>query len=406
MESQQEGGDGRRELALLHTMSADIARLDHLPQVLDHALGYCIELTGSKLGFIGLVDPERQTMDVAAIKGADHVDAEFYRKFHFMVLRDSVAGVVARDGQPRISNDVLHDPLSVGQPRGHPPVRTFCGVPLAVGEKVIGMVGVANRPGGYSKDHEELLGTFANQAAVAVDNARLYDRQRQMIEKLKELNREQLEAARTRAVEEERNRIAAGLHDQIEQALFAIGIRLRSVLESGSLAESTRRQLDETRDILARAAEATHGIVFASSPSTMTGGDLAGALMALSRQIARDLGLDVEVIVNGSAPSLDASAEGVLWRIAHSSLLNVVRHAHASSALVVLEYAPEQVALSVQDDGTGAPADVLDGYGTDERHFGLRSMARQVEELGGTFEVSNLEAGGLIVRATISVQPR
>ena len=50
-------------------MSADIARLDHLPQVLDHALGYCIELTGSKFGFIGLVDRERQTMDVAAIKG-------------------------------------------------------------------------------------------------------------------------------------------------------------------------------------------------------------------------------------------------------------------------------------------------------------------------------------------------
>ncbi|HYL08238.1 MAG TPA: GAF domain-containing protein [Candidatus Udaeobacter sp.] len=404
MESQPEGGDGRRELALLHAMSADIARLDHLPQVLDHALGYCIELTGSKFGFIGLVDRERQTMDVAAIKGLGHVDAEFYRKFHFMVLRDSVVGVVARDGQPRISNDVLHDPLSVGQPRGHPPVRTFCGAPLAIGERVIGMVGVANRPGGYSSDHEELLGTFANQAAVAVDNAQLYDRQREMIERLRELNREQVEAARTRAVEEERNRIAAGLHDQIEQALFAIGIRLRSVLESESLTESTRRQLDETRDILARAAEATHGIVFASSPWTMTVGDLAGALMALSRQIARDLGLDVEVIVSGDAPSLDASSEAVLWRVAHSSLLNVVRHAHASSALVTLEYGPDQVTLSVQDDGSGAPAEVIEGYGTDERHFGLRSMAHQVEETGGAFEVANLEQGGMIVRATVPVQ--
>lgn len=406
MESQPEGGDGRRQLALLHAMSADIARLDHLPQVLDHALGYCIDLTGSKFGFIGLVDPERQTMDVAAIKGFDQVDAEFYRKFHQMVLRNSVVGVVARDGRPRRSNDVLHDPLSVGQPRGHPPVRTFCGVPLAIGERVIGMVGVANRPGGYSNDHEELLGTFANQAAVAVDNARLYDRQREMIERLKELNREQVEAARTRAVEEERNRIAAGLHDQIEQALFAIGIRLGSVLESESLIESTRRQLDETREILARAAEATHGIVFASSPGTMSAGDLAGALRSLSRQIARDLGLDVEVIVNGNAPSLDASVEGVLWRVAHSSLLNVVRHAHASSALVTLEYAPQHVALAVQDDGIGAPAEVIEGYRTDERHFGLLSMARQVEEIGGTFEIANLEEGGLIVRATVPVQRR
>ena len=74
--------------------------------------------------------------------------------------------------------------MSVGQPAGHPPVRAFIGVPLRVGATLIGVLGAANKPGGYDRDDERLLSTFANQVAVAIDNARLYEQQRQMIKGL------------------------------------------------------------------------------------------------------------------------------------------------------------------------------------------------------------------------------
>ncbi len=74
--------------------------------------------------------------------------------------------------------------MSVGQPPGHPPVHAFLGVPLRVGATLIGVLGVANKPGGYGSDDERLLSTFANQVATAIDNGRLYEVQREMIKGL------------------------------------------------------------------------------------------------------------------------------------------------------------------------------------------------------------------------------
>src|SRR6202022_1987751 len=88
------------------------------------------------------------------------------------------------ENRPYLSNDVGNDPMSVGQPPGHPPVHAFLGVPLRVGASLIGVLGAANKPGGYGSDDERLLSTFANQVATAIDNARLYKAQREMIKGL------------------------------------------------------------------------------------------------------------------------------------------------------------------------------------------------------------------------------
>ena len=176
----------RQQLESLYSISIEIAQLHELPPVLDRALGYCLDLTASDFGFVGLLNGSDQ-LDVAAIKGFQPSDPRFYERFRLIPVRPSVFGVVITEGRSNISNDVLHDPRRAGQPKGHPPVRTFLGVPLQVGEKVIGMIGVANKAGGYTKDDERLLSTFANQVAVAIENARLYEDQRRMIDELEQL---------------------------------------------------------------------------------------------------------------------------------------------------------------------------------------------------------------------------
>ena len=153
-------------------------------EVEQKALDYCLELTSSKFGFIGLLNEARDAMVVAAIKGFVPNAPDFYEKYRFMSVRPSVFGITLVEERPYISNDVSHDPLSVGQPPGHPPVETFLGVPLRVASTLIGLIGVANKPEGYDGDDERLLSTFANQVAVALDNARLYQQQRKMIQQL------------------------------------------------------------------------------------------------------------------------------------------------------------------------------------------------------------------------------
>jgi DNA-binding CsgD family transcriptional regulator len=169
------------QLDSLLSISAEIASVRELADVQDRALAYCLELTRSEFGFIGLLDESGENLLVAAIKGFEPTTPGFVGRNRFMSVRPSVFGIVLLEDRPYISNDVANDPLSVGQPAGHPPVRAFIGVPLRVGATLIGVLGAANKHGGYDRYDERLLSTFANQVAVAIDNARLYEQQRQMI---------------------------------------------------------------------------------------------------------------------------------------------------------------------------------------------------------------------------------
>jgi GAF domain-containing protein len=243
------------ELASLWAISVEIALLHKVPDVLDRILHHCLELTSSEFGFVGLTDADGQMMDVAAIRGFDPTDATFYKRFHLIPVRPNIFGAALRERRTSISNDVLNDPERVGQPRGHPPVRTFLGVPLQVGDQVIGMVGVANRNGGYTEDHGRLLSTFANQGAVAIENARLVESQQEMIAKLGTLNRELAEAEREQGVLQERQRIADAVRVEVEGAIVTIGQRINAVLESPNLSAADADHLIQARQIAARTAQ-------------------------------------------------------------------------------------------------------------------------------------------------------
>jgi DNA-binding CsgD family transcriptional regulator len=162
------------------------------------------------MGFIDLVNEDRVDMDVVAVKGFAPADPKFYERFKRMPVRPSIFGVVITERRPNISNDVENDPQRVGQPPGHPAVRTFLGVPLRVGGDVIGMIGVANRKKGYGPENERLLSTFANQIAVAIDNAMLHRHQQEMIARLQRLYEHMSQAEREQLLALERERTAAG----------------------------------------------------------------------------------------------------------------------------------------------------------------------------------------------------
>jgi GAF domain-containing protein len=200
----------RGQLESLYGISVQIASLRDLSEVYDLALTFCLALTSSEMGFVDLVNEDRVDMDVVAVKGFAPSDPKFYERFKRMPVRPSIFGIVITEDRPNISNDVANDPRGVGQPPGHPIVRTFLGVPLRVGGDVIGMVGVANKEQGYGPENERLLSTFANQVAVAIDNAMLHKHQQEMIARLQQLHEHLSEAEREQLVALERERTAAG----------------------------------------------------------------------------------------------------------------------------------------------------------------------------------------------------
>lgn len=160
-------------------------------QAFDELLGNVLDLTNSEYGFIGEVlytaagQPYLKTSAITNIAWNDATRA-FYaahtpQGMEFTNL-NSLFGAAMTTGEPVIANDPDHDPRRGGLPAGHPPLTAFLGLPILLGRRMVGLVGVANRPGGYSQEEitflEPLSGTIAQlidarqatQAHLAINN--------------------------------------------------------------------------------------------------------------------------------------------------------------------------------------------------------------------------------------------
>lgn len=391
----------REQLESLHAISVEIAALRDIAEIHDRALGYCLKLTGSKFAFTGLLTDDARSMDVAATKGFQP-SPDFYERFHEMPVRSSVFGITITEQRPTISNDVAHDPHSVGTPSGHPPVKTFLGVPLRVGSNLIGMIGVANNPSGYASEDERLLQTFANQVAVAIDNARLYQHQQAMIDRLQDLNHRLKEAERETVLARERERIAEGLHDEIGQDIFTIGLRLSALIDDASDPPLATR-LNELRRLAIETAEHVRKVIFALSAPAHVHGDLTRSLQGLLRDIETSQSLQTKLVFTGRPVATDPKVDDVCYAVIREALTNVGRHAHAGFVLVSLRYEDDSVHVVVQDDGVGMPEVALPHDDDSYLHFGLRHIRDQVLGLEGTFQVANGEEAGTTLKFSVPI---
>ena len=151
-------------------------------------LNSALSLTGSQYGFAGAVTDEG-TLRTFAFEGVEwdrQTNREFYeqacRAFETQGYLDftnlnNLFGRVITDGAAVLSNDPAHDPRAGGIPPGHPPLRCFLGVPMLRGGQVVGMIGVANRPGGYSAEQQHRLEVLTRTAGVLYDNYRRQQRE-------------------------------------------------------------------------------------------------------------------------------------------------------------------------------------------------------------------------------------
>ena len=165
-------------------------------QVFDNLLQELLVLTKSEFGFIDEVPHAEDGKPYLRIRSItdiswDEESRKMYRKFldekalDFFDIR-GLWGAVVRTGEPVISNDPAHDPRAFGTPEGHPPLQSFLGLPLFSGGEVIGLIGVANRGGGYTQDLADFLQPYVATAAAVIDGYRAENRRREAEEELRE----------------------------------------------------------------------------------------------------------------------------------------------------------------------------------------------------------------------------
>jgi two-component system sensor histidine kinase UhpB len=193
-----------------------------------------------------------------------------------------------------------------------------------------------------------------------------------------------------RAQEEERKRLARDLHDEVNQALTAILLRLQAVSQdappavAGELAE-VRRLVNQAMDELLRLARELR-------PTALDDHGLYSAIEGQVRRFSTQTGIQAGLRVHGDPAELDPDRQIAVFRVAQEALANVARHASASSVDVdVVPIGSKGVALTVRDDGRGfATGRVSNG-------LGLNGMVERARLVGGELDIESRPGGGTAV---------
>jgi signal transduction histidine kinase len=202
-----------------------LSQLDH-EAVLDQVLETARELTGARYAALGVLDRDRRELERFITRG---IDAETHREIGDLPRGRGILGVLIDDPRPLRIPSVGEHPMSYGFPPGHPPMDSFLGVPVLVRGQVWGNLYLTEKQGGAEFDavDEESVVILAAWAAIAIENARLYEAVAARRDELEQSAR-RLEAARAIAV-------AVGAEMELEHVLELIAKRGRALVEARSV---------------------------------------------------------------------------------------------------------------------------------------------------------------------------
>ena len=264
---------------------------------------------------------------------------------------------------------------------GHESGPAWISIPLKLYDQFIGMIILSQAdPDYYTARHEQLVMVVANQAAVTIENARLYQQ------------------ARNLAVLQERQRLARELHDSVSQALYgiALGARTAHTLLSQE-PEKAAEPLEYVLTLSDAALTEMRALIFELRPESL---EKEGLLAALERQadvLRSRFGLTVETKWE-EEPPLSLPLKEALFRVAQEATNNIAKHAAAGRVTIQLLQNGRQIALEIRDDGQGFnPNEAFPG------HLGLRSMQERIEQVGGSFLIESKPGEGTCIRTVIPV---
>ena len=279
-----------------------------------------------------------------------------------------IADVQSADPPARFLRSLLDDQASILLEG----VQSWMWVPLAIKGRMIGAIGVAHAERNYfTAHHADLALTVANQAAITMVNAELY------------------EHAQTLAALQERQRLARNLHDAVNQSLFSAGL-IAEVLPRlwERDPEEGRQSLEDLRR-LTRGAQADMRLLLAElRPSTLTDAELGDLLRLLGNALAGRTNIPVSVTVAGEG-KLPADVQVALYRLCQEGLNNIAKHAGASRVDIQLQYETGAVELRIRDDGRG-----FDPEQTPPGHYGLSMMRERAAAVGATLSITSQPGHG------------
>ena len=257
-------------------------------------------------------------------------------------------------------------------------------LPLSKTDEIL-LIASRNKTG-FSRTETQNYQTIAEQVSLSLENFQL------------------LEQAREAGIMQERQRLAAEIHDGLTQGFVSIVTHLEvaeAKMESHTpeVREDFQALLNQVRQTARDNLTASREMTWALRPDLLEGVPLPDALDNLAKRWSVTNHIPVNFSFSGSMRQLHPDIETVLLRTLREALNNIQKHAQAEQVTATLTYLDRLVALDVQDDGVGFDAERNNSDG--EGGFGLKSLREQAERLGGELSVESESGKGCTIAISV-----
>jgi len=274
-------------------------------------------------------------------------------------------------------------------------------VPLVAKGRVIGVLRSSTTKGApFCSSDMEFLSILCGQAAIAIENARLFKGV-----KTNQIRTERLLKQATMAQEDERKRISLEIHDGVAQLMVAASYRIQAfgrILseQKGTHAEA---ELHEIKGVIDRSIKELRRVIVDLHPPDLGELGLLGALRQNLENFKKDTGIAYSFRIQGTPVSLPPILEIAVYRVTQEALANVRKHAQATKVDVLLRFEVDELCVAIRDNGKGFdPSHVLSNARS-AGWVGLLGMKDRVETLGGTVAIIAAEGAGTTLSLTLPI---
>ena len=306
------------------------------------------------------------------IVGAEGISGR-YQGLRTPLTAESAALHVLRHAAPLLIQDTQASSHWVSLPETAA-IRSWLGVPLIAGEEVVGVLNFdSTRAGAFVQSQSELLMTFADQAAIAVTNARLYQQ------------------AQVAAATSERERIARDLHDAVTQTIFSASLIAEALpAQLPDAVPAVQQNLNSLVQLTRGALAELRALLLELRPEHLTATPLDHLLTHLAEAFTGRMGTPVQVTANCDPLYKPPPAvQLAIYRIAQEALNNVAKHAQAQNVTINLVLRARSIRLGILDDGRGFDIETLS-----RERLGIAIMHERAAEIGAELTIDSAPGMG------------